>query len=75
MPNHTRREHTLKYTHTWVINTRVMLMLISDQWRREYSWKHTHTHIQSYMYTYTLNSPGQGKTMRAMGEMGGEMME
>lgn len=73
MPDHTDGEHTLKYTHKWVINTRVMLMLISDQWRREYSWKQTHTH--TYMYAYTPNSPGRGKTMRAMGEMGGEMME
>lgn len=55
MPNHACREHTLKYTHKWVINTRVMLMLISDQWRREYSRKQTptHTHTNKHVHMHT----------------------
>lgn len=50
----TQTEDTPPNMHKQVINTRVMVKLISDHWRREHLLKHTltHTHLHT-PYTST----------------------
>lgn len=50
-PTHTHRGHTLYDTQKWVISSKVIVKLISDQ------WKQAHVHIHTSTSTVQVKVP------------------